>query len=94
MRNITKPIRLAIRPNPILRFDDEDNFSKLVTPSFNRHIASKKGLIDRHAQILALSAAEANSVCLASNQIGLESRLIAISKNITNQKDKTINWIN
>jgi len=65
----------------------------LLTPYFNRNLALKKGTILKHAQVLALSAAEANSVCLASNQIGLESEIIAINKNIMTKGDTNIHWI-
>ena len=69
MRKIGKIARITIKPYPILRFDNEDHNHLLLDPPNNRNIHHNKSIIAKHAEILKASAAEANSVCLASNQI-------------------------
>jgi hypothetical protein len=83
MRRIAKiSNRLLSKPLPIIRFDNEEHNSHLTSPTTTKASQANPSTIAKHSELLALSAAEANSVCLSSNQIGLQSRLIAIATDI------------
>jgi hypothetical protein len=86
MRKVKRGNRLAQlafnKPLPIVRFDISEFSGNLLRAPSNRSIDFCKKTINLHKNILKLSAAEANSVCLASNQVMLDSSLIAIHKKI------------
>ena len=86
MRKVKRGKRLAQlalnKPLPILRFDISEYNEHLLRAPSNRSIEFCKKTIDIHTNLLKLSAAEANSVCLASNQVMLDSSLIAIHRKI------------
>jgi hypothetical protein len=67
---------------PIITFDNEDYNHLLFTPSFNKGLVFNKSLAATHAQILKRSAAEANTVCLSSNQINEQQNAMVIHSNI------------
>lgn len=52
-----------------------------------------KSVLARHVNILKASAAEANTLCLASNQISLQTKMIAIHQNILEKDQGKIKWI-
>ena len=71
MRKIAKMTRLTVKPYPVIRFDNEECTENLIFPVSSRGLQFSRTAVSKHAQILKLSAAQANSVCLATNQIDL-----------------------
>ena len=70
MRKISKIPKMAIGPRQIIRFDHDDLSPLLYNPTNHKTIHLHKKTLHKHANILQLSAAQANTVCLATNQIG------------------------
>ena len=94
MRKIRQIRRGTAKPLPIIRFDNPENLQFLIQPAFKRPLHFNPSLLQKHAEILQLSAAQANSVCLAANQIGLESQSIAIHSPIKHCSNQELLWIN
>ena len=60
----------------IITFDDKDNNMSLFDPSYSRQLGAK--MLRQHLATLRTTAAAASSVGLASNQLGLSIRAVAI----------------
>lgn len=69
LSKVTRTATANLLPKPIITFDNSDYNSQLITPSIKRGISFNREIVNKHAQILFLSAAQANTVCLSSNQI-------------------------
>lgn len=68
----------ALLPRPVLTFDNPDYSSHLLEAPQQR--VGGLQTLRRNLQTLALSAAQAGTLCLANNQIMGEQRLLAIHK--------------
>ncbi len=83
VKKVKRALQLAVdKPLPILRFDISDYNDHLLRGPSNRATQFCKRTIQSHMTLLKLSAAEANTVCLASNQLMLDSSLITIHNHI------------
>lgn len=86
---------MGLQPLPIIRFDNPDHNFHLTSPTQAKSEDANPSTFAKHRQVLALSSARANSVCLSSNQIGLSSKLIVIAKEIKLKEGRPdVAWIN
>lgn len=69
-KRLIKAARTVVaKPWPIITFDNKDFSQQLLGNYKSKAISANSEVAGKHADILRLSAAQANSVCLASNQI-------------------------
>jgi peptide deformylase len=71
-----------LQPKPIITFDNPDYNDRLLNPAGGRSRNWNRELVNKHAQLLRLSAAQSNTLCLASNQIAEEYTTIVLHKDV------------